>query len=768
MALYRVEISPVSRSPAGGGRSAVSAAAYRAGVLLVDGRTGESFDYNRKGGVLFSRCVGPDGGPIEDLSALWTLAESAEKRKDARVAREILIALPWELLPADKELLVIDIQDFLCQEYGVAVQANLHSPALGGDWRNYHAHLLMTTRKVERLADGKISLKEKSDLELSDKKRRELGLPPGNEEVEKIRATIADKINRALEQAGREVRVDHRSYRRQGLDIEPQIHLGPAATALERQGVQTRVGEENRERRTRNRARLRIAQELAEIDRQKRVLEAEKQALEERARQIEEAARKRHVQRDAAALLARLADRQTERDTGPGVRHPDKPRWQEYRERVLTLEYNEVVAQALGRYYHIDREPTGALVLSNKESRLTDRGDRISVGHGGTDREVEALVLLAQAKGWKTVTLTGSSAFQEKAGRAFLEAGFALADMELHRRLQQTMEAERLAAAERERQRLAEKEAAERQERERKQAEMQAAAQTQKPVTGSFSERLVAAAKRQPLSLIDIFEPQATTKVEPAPSPKAQAKPEQKPKPPQATPTPANAAAAGKEQPRPEPKPEQPQIKPQPQDRSLPLQTKETPSTAQLPVGQGPQPAARAPARGPHPVGEGDGKRGGDSRPVPPPPPVPQAEPEPVKPPEPQAEVTTQPMPEPQAIARPSREERWQAFLQAWREAKGVRVRTDKQAEIDLQEFLFEGVKRGVTQVLPLSDGGVRWKIPKGRGKTLPREHPAVAVLLAAYAVNKKDVGVPIQSIRAQEQQILQQETDTEKSKVER
>ncbi|WP_077273312.1 LPD7 domain-containing protein, partial [Acidithiobacillus caldus] len=134
-------------------------------------------------------------------------------------------------------------------------------------------------------------------------------------------------------------------------------------------------------------------------------------------------------------------DRVTEQEQGPGVRHPDKPRWQVERERILTEVYGTAVAERMGRWYRIERR-VDALVLSNREAAVTDFGDRV-VAHEGNDKEIEALVLLAQAKGWKRVTLTGSQEFQERAAQAFVKAGIALEDQALEARAKEALARQR-------------------------------------------------------------------------------------------------------------------------------------------------------------------------------------------------------------------------------------------------------------------------------------------------------------------------------------
>jgi len=53
--------------------------------------------------------------------------------------------------------------------------------------------------------------------------------------------------NRALEAAGQPALVDHRSYKRQGIDKIPSVHLGPAASQMEKRGIRTDKGEVNRQ-----------------------------------------------------------------------------------------------------------------------------------------------------------------------------------------------------------------------------------------------------------------------------------------------------------------------------------------------------------------------------------------------------------------------------------------------------------------------------------------------------------------------------------------
>jgi len=231
MAIYHLAMKPIGRS---GGRSAVAAAAYRASQKLTNERDGLTHDFTHRRGVEHSEIVLPEGADAEwaqDRSRLWNAAEAAEKRKDARVAREVEVALPHELT-ADQRLEVTrEFAQGLAKRYGVVVDFAIHSPHGDTDVRNHHAHIMLTTRKVEREGLG-----EKSDLELENKRLSALGLPTSHDQLRDIRLDWEDRANRHLALAGHDIRIDHRSHRDCGLEIEPTQHMGVHATQMDRRG----------------------------------------------------------------------------------------------------------------------------------------------------------------------------------------------------------------------------------------------------------------------------------------------------------------------------------------------------------------------------------------------------------------------------------------------------------------------------------------------------------------------------------------------------
>jgi hypothetical protein len=247
MAIYRLQIKAVTR---GTGRTATSAAAYRAGERIRDERTGALYDHRKRTDVLHKEIFLPsrlDGAAAEmgwarDRSALWNTAEKAEQRSDSRVAREFQVALPRELSAEQRLALARVFSREVADRYNVAVDLAIHAPRPEGDPRNHHAHLLATTREVTPAGLG-----PKTGLDRKGEIRSELGLPTSREEFASIRAKWAALANAALREASVEARVDHRSLEAQGIDREPTPRLPWAAIRAERRGQRSEVAERIRE-----------------------------------------------------------------------------------------------------------------------------------------------------------------------------------------------------------------------------------------------------------------------------------------------------------------------------------------------------------------------------------------------------------------------------------------------------------------------------------------------------------------------------------------
>lgn len=232
MAIYHLSMKPVSRAS---GRSAIASMAYRAGEKLTNARDGITHDFTARRGVEHVEIVLPEGVNADwarDRSDLWNAAELAEKRKDARVAREFEIALPHELSAEQRLEATRALAQDLADRYGAAVDFAIHAPHETGDVRNHHAHVMMTTRQVT--GDG---LGDKTLLERENKWLLANGLPATDMQLRDLRQRWEGIANERLAMAGLDLRIDHRSHMERGLEIAPTEHMGVHATQMERRGL---------------------------------------------------------------------------------------------------------------------------------------------------------------------------------------------------------------------------------------------------------------------------------------------------------------------------------------------------------------------------------------------------------------------------------------------------------------------------------------------------------------------------------------------------
>lgn len=218
MAIYHFSVNIISRSS---GRSATAAAAYRAGEKIIDMRTGEIHDYTRKKGVDHNFILAPSSAPdwVHNREKLWNAVEKIERRKDSQLAREINVALPTELTKAQQVELV---REFVTDQFvsqGMVADLAFHDL----NSHNPHAHIMLTMREID---EHGFNPKKNRDWN-----RKEL--------LEKQRQAWANSTNYALELAGVNQTIDHRSLEEQGVDRIPQIHLGAAVNAMMKRGIIT-------------------------------------------------------------------------------------------------------------------------------------------------------------------------------------------------------------------------------------------------------------------------------------------------------------------------------------------------------------------------------------------------------------------------------------------------------------------------------------------------------------------------------------------------
>ena len=238
--MYHATTSAVSR---GSGGSSCAKGAYIGGEEITNEITGEIHNYTKKQGVEHTEIILPTG--IEKTissSELWNKAELAENRKDARVGREWVIGLPSELDKEQRKELAQNLAKDLAERYQVATQIAVHEPNKHGDQRNYHVHILTTTRKI----DQDLNLTDKSDIERDRKQCAKLVISTSQDQIIECRERIANRLNQSLERANVQKEVSHLSYKDQGIDKIPTKHLGKSATFLERKGIKTEIGDYNR------------------------------------------------------------------------------------------------------------------------------------------------------------------------------------------------------------------------------------------------------------------------------------------------------------------------------------------------------------------------------------------------------------------------------------------------------------------------------------------------------------------------------------------
>ena len=244
--------------------SAVAGAAYQSAEKLFseyDGRT-KNYSY-KKPELVFSGLMIPENAPPEyaDRATLWNAVEKAETRFDAQLSRRIIAALPREL-PFDQSIAMV--KEF-CQENfvsrGMCCDIAVHDPAPPG--HNPHVHIMLTMRGIDE--HGKWLPKSRKEYVLDEKGER-IRLPSGEWKSRKVdtvdwnkkenaeiwRQSWEEYQNRYLERNQRTERVSLKSYKRQGIERIPTEHMGPAASAMEKKGIETDIGNLNREIRQSN------------------------------------------------------------------------------------------------------------------------------------------------------------------------------------------------------------------------------------------------------------------------------------------------------------------------------------------------------------------------------------------------------------------------------------------------------------------------------------------------------------------------------------
>jgi Ti-type conjugative transfer relaxase TraA len=243
MAIFHFSVKVISRAA---GRSAVAAAAYRSAERLHDERLDRAHDFTNKAGVVHSEVLLPENAPDEwhNRERLWNDVEAFEKRKDAQLSREVEFAIPREMTQAQGIELARDFVSREFVDHGMVADLNVHWDVGADGLAKPHAHVMLTMREIVVGEDGEAGFGAK----VREWNRTEL--------VEQWRERWASDVNERLADLDIDARVDHRSLATQGIELEPQDKIGPAASRMDGRGLEAERIAEHREIAQRNGERI--------------------------------------------------------------------------------------------------------------------------------------------------------------------------------------------------------------------------------------------------------------------------------------------------------------------------------------------------------------------------------------------------------------------------------------------------------------------------------------------------------------------------------
>ena len=231
-------------------KSAVAGAAYQSGSKLFSEYDNRTKNYLRKQNeVIHSEILLPQNAPQEylDRETLWNSAEKAETQWNSQLARKIIIALPNEISSEQYAKLV---RNYCCEQFvskGMCCDFAVHDKGDG----NPHAHIMLTMRAIDENGKWLPKCRKVYDLDEHGNRigsHREDTVDWNKKDNAEIwRHAWEEKVNEYLEKNNRPERIDMRSYERQGIDLVPTVHLGPAASEMERRGEETILGTLNRD-----------------------------------------------------------------------------------------------------------------------------------------------------------------------------------------------------------------------------------------------------------------------------------------------------------------------------------------------------------------------------------------------------------------------------------------------------------------------------------------------------------------------------------------
>ena len=316
IAIYHFEAKMISR---GTGRSVVAAAAYASCSKIYNDYDGMMHDYTRKHGCVYSEIFLPSNAPPEwqDRTELWNAVEAAEKAKDSRLARELIVALPVEIGLDEWKAILKDFISKQCVNKGVCADVSIHDT----DGHNPHAHILLTMRPIDDKGKWQAKTQKEYLCKRGDEERgftaaefktaqadgwekqyqykvdkKKLYMTPteaeqqgyervsknpkstrygrqnpicaewnSEEQVLRWRKAWEGVTNKALEQNSIDARVDCRSFKECGIDEQPTIHEGVSAHIIEQRGGVSERCEMNRQIKADNALLLEIKKQIKKL-----------------------------------------------------------------------------------------------------------------------------------------------------------------------------------------------------------------------------------------------------------------------------------------------------------------------------------------------------------------------------------------------------------------------------------------------------------------------------------------------------------------------
>lgn len=423
MAIYHFKTTPISR---GSGHSATAKAAYICRDKIKDETTGKTHKYNSekmRADLVYSEIYFKGAKLDITRSELWNKAEKAENRKDSRVGREFLLALPKEFTKEQNIELVRGFCFDLTLRYNCIVDFAIHNDK--DENGNIHAHILASTRKYDKDTN---TFTTKTDLELDQKQCKKLGIDFTDIQIKKLRENWRDDLNYFLKQNGFDIILD--CDKKEDRELVKR-HLGKNANALEKKGIKTEKGNHNREIDEIIQLKTQIYNDGDKLAK----LNAEIEELENKQAQLlaqqEKPAESKEVVNNRPSLIQPLEN--------PIIKEPEKEKPTETKSSTESPAYslqqvappkvaekkpetkadNELKKQSYidtGKLFDIARQHNDFFNKTvegwkNKNQTICVNDNKVNVQPSFSNKDISLAIDVAQAK-YETLSIKGTDSFQ--------------------------------------------------------------------------------------------------------------------------------------------------------------------------------------------------------------------------------------------------------------------------------------------------------------------------------------------------------------------